>query len=133
MRKRLYATVLTVFAGIIIGTALAMVGHTSTADATTGDIIPHSPSSVSVPNTAPSIPQSPPKEKISSEKTMTQGYYIKAYNGMVSVIKEGDSTPEMIFDIHIKMLPELDQAELIEGIYVDSYEGMTKMIEDYIS
>ena len=142
MGKRLYATALTVFSGILIGTGLAMVGHTSTADATTRDQL--SPStSASVPATidepipdptiAPNPAPTPEESQVAASETKGNGYYIKAYNDMVSVIQEGETTPELIFDIHIKMLPELDQKQLIEGIYADNYEEMTKMVEDYIS
>ena len=61
------------------------------------------------------------------------GYYIRDWNGRVSIIRDGEETPEMIFDIYTRLLPEYDQQQLKEGLYVESYEELTAMIEDYIS
>ncbi len=39
----------------------------------------------------------------------------------------------MIFDIFLRTLPEMDQQLLQEGIQVETYEELTRLIEDYIS
>ena len=41
--------------------------------------------------------------------------------------------PEMIFDIFVRTLPEMDQELLRQGIRVETYEELTRLIEDYIS
>ena len=61
------------------------------------------------------------------------GYYIRDWNGRVCIIRDGEETPEMIFDIYTRLLPEYDQQQLQKGLYVESYEELTAMIEDYIS
>lgn len=61
------------------------------------------------------------------------GYLLGAYNGRVSVLSPETGEPEMIFDIFLRTLPEMDQQLLQEGIQVETYEELTRLIEDYIS
>ena len=68
-------------------------------------------------------PQEPPRE----------GYLLRDYRGRLAVVKAGEKTPEMIFDVYTKTLPEADQSMLAEGIYVESYEELLSLIEDYVS
>ena len=65
-------------------------------------------------------PQEPPRE----------GYLLRDYRGRLAVVKAGE---EMIFDVYTKTLPEADQSMLAEGIYVESYEELLSLIEDYVS
>ena len=39
----------------------------------------------------------------------------------------------MIFDIFVRTLPDPDQQLLRQGIEVETYEELTRLIEDYIS
>ena len=61
------------------------------------------------------------------------GYLLGEYNGRVSVLSPGTREPEMIFDIFVRTLPDPDQQLLRQGIEVETYEELTRLIEDYIS
>lgn len=123
MVKRVFAATGTVCLGIAIGVLLAFAGHSGTATAAMPQAAPL--------GEAASLSDLP--ESGSSQPAQEPGYYIKDYQGRVAVLKDGSQVPEMIFDIPTKMLPELDRIELARGIYVESYEEMLKLVEDYIS
>lgn len=117
---------LTITAGVLAGVLLAIAGHSTSAIAA-----PMSSSASLLPDPT-SMSGSEIPEKSSSSQPES-GYYIKEYKGRVAVVRVGSDTPEMIFDIHTKMLPELDRKQLSDGIYVKSYEEMLRLVEDYIS
>lgn len=60
-------------------------------------------------------------------------YTIVDYNGKVSVVRRGEDTPYEIFDTYTSSLPEIDQAELKEGVRIYSDAQLQKAIEDYTS
>ena len=41
--------------------------------------------------------------------------------------------PRMEFDVPVRVLPEFDQRQLEAGIYVEDYQTLVSLIEDYIS
>ena len=126
MVKKMITAALTITAGILAGVLLAIAGHSTSAIA--------APMSSSV-NVLPEPRYSSGSEITdnSSSSQPVSGYYIKEYKGRVAVVRAGNDTPEMIFDIHTKMLPDLDRKQLSDGIYVESYEEMLRLVEDYIS
>ena len=67
------------------------------------------------------------------DNLVREGYLLRDYHGRLAVVKAGEETPEMIFDVYTKTLPEADQSMLAEGIYVESYEELLSLIEDYVS
>ena len=71
--------------------------------------------------------EEPPEEEVAA------GYLLGEYNGRVSVLSPDTREPEMIFDIFVRTLPDADQQLLRQGIRVDTYEELTRLIEDYIS
>lgn len=131
MIKRIVLTITTVFAGVAVGVLLALAGHSdSLAAAEPAPPPPQATSQMTIPQSDSGmlIPQEP------AEATTTQGgYFIKEYGGRVSVIKDGSDVPEMIFDIQTKLLPEVDRQQLSQGIYVETYEELIRLVEDYIS
>lgn len=129
MLKRAMLTIVTVFAGVAVGVLLALGGH---SDSLAAAEPPPAPREVSSEIGAPATIGAPiPPEEVSS--TAAGGYFIKEYSGRVSVIKDGSEVPEMIFDIQTKLLPEVDRRQLSEGIYVETYEELIRLVEDYIS
>ena len=60
-------------------------------------------------------------------------YTIIDYNGKVSVMRRGEDTPYEVFDTYTDSLPEIDQAELKEGVRIYSDAQLQKAIEDYTS
>ena len=61
------------------------------------------------------------------------GYLLRSYDGRLAVFREGSDTPEMIFDVYTRLLPQSDRERLEEGISAPDYETLTRLIEDYIS
>ena len=61
------------------------------------------------------------------------GYLLRDYEGRLAIFREESNTPEMIFDVYTRLLPQADQERLTEGISAPDYETLTRLIEDYIS
>ena len=117
MAKRLTLTFIAVFSAVFLGVWLASFGPARTPAAEPQSQVVKEPVSSSDP----------------ASGSQEDGYYIVDYNGRVSVIRAGEEVPEMIFDIFTRTLPEVDQRQLEEGVYVGSYEELTRRVEDYIS
>lgn len=130
MIKRVALTIITVFAGVAVGVLLAIAGRgDSFAAAEPAPAAPRVSSSITVPiHDGVTIPPESTVSPVSKD-----GYFIKEYKGRVSVIKGDSEVPEMIFDIQTKLLPEIDRKQLSEGIYVETYEELIRLVEDYIS
>ena len=79
--------------------------------------------------------QSPSVGAMDIESTQKEdpGYYLIDYMGRIAVIKSGEETPDIIFDVYTKTLPSTDRESLTKGIYVEDIESLEKIIEDYIS
>lgn len=60
-------------------------------------------------------------------------YLLRIEGGRLTVYLKGEQEPQMEFDIAVRTLPELDQRQLEEGIYVPDYPTLVALIEDYIS
>lgn len=75
----------------------------------------------------------PPIEKEPEPIHSPSGYLLRSYDGRLAVFREGSDTPEMIFDVYTRLLPQSDRERLEEGISAPDYETLTRLIEDYIS
>ena len=72
-------------------------------------------------------------EPPSGSEAAAQAYEIREYNGQIAVFLAGGDEPQMVLETQVKFLPDLDRAQLAEGIRVQGYEELTRLIEDYIS
>ena len=61
------------------------------------------------------------------------GYVLRSYEGRLAIFREGGDTPEMIFDVYTRLLPQADRERLEAGITAPDYETLTRLIEDYTS
>lgn len=122
MVKRFLVTGGVVLAAIALGAALAIVPRMDSLSA---------PPQYMVEKEEQPSPEGPASAQ--EESSPSSGYLLGAYNGRVSVLSPDTQEPEMIFDIFLRTLPELDQQLLQEGIRVETYEELTRLIEDYIS
>lgn len=127
MLKRFFVTVAAILAALTAGAALAVLPRTepilSTAPrAASGSTAPES----AAPSPAEEQPPSPSSQE-------AKGYVLGAFDGRVSVLSPDTGEPEMIFDIFLRTLPDADQQLLREGIRVETYSELTRLIEDYIS
>ncbi len=97
------------------------------------------------PQNSLSAPSQPPLEAFSpitpsshsetpqTSSSATEGYWLRSDEGRLGVFLEGSDTPEMVFDVYIKHLPQADRLALEQGLYVEGYEQLVGLIEDYIS
>lgn len=132
MAKRLMMTLGIVIAAILLGVGLSLMAAGRTAK----ELSP--PATLSSEQTA-DAPKSPapqaekPAPGAAADETGSSGYLLRAYEGRIAVFREGSTTPDLIFDVYTRMLPQPDQAALEVGILVQDYEELTRLIEDYIS
>lgn len=62
-----------------------------------------------------------------------ESYLLRAYEGKLAVFTSDLVTPDLVFDVYVRTLPEYDQEQLERGIRVGTYEELTGLVEDYIS
>lgn len=60
-------------------------------------------------------------------------YTIKAYEGKLAVFSGKNETPDIVFDVYLNQLPEYDRQQIINGIFVESYDKLISLIEDFTS
>ncbi|MBC8569452.1 hypothetical protein [Zongyangia hominis] len=60
-------------------------------------------------------------------------YVLKDYGGKLAVFEANSVTPDIVFNVYTKNLPEFDVKELKSGVYVRDSEELGRLIEDYIS
>lgn len=123
MLKRLVTTVVMISAAIAAGVGLAVLPRVDAA-AAPQLLVEELPQDG--PGALDESQEEPPEE-------VAAGYLLGEYNGRVSVLSPDTREPEMIFDIFVRTLPDADQQLLRQGIRVDTYEELTRLIEDYIS
>lgn len=80
------------------------------------------------------------QSELSSEKIVEEDiseenykYLLKNYDGKLALYFYGEKNPEKVFDVYIKTLPEYDQIQLDDGVFVESYEKLLVLLEDYSS
>ena len=124
MLKRLVTTVVMISAAIAAGEGLAVLPRVDAA-AAPQLLVEEQPQDG--PGSLEESQEEPPEEEVAA------GYLLGEYKGRVSVLSPDTREPEMIFDIFVRTLPDADQQLLRQGIRVDTYEELTRLIEDYIS
>ena len=117
LKRRFFITVITILAAISAGVALAAIPRMERLA-----VLPQAAEEKELPASSSPASQAEPA-----------GYLLGEYNGRVSVLTPDTREPEMIFDIFVRTLPEMDQELLRQGIRVETYEELTRLIEDYIS
>lgn len=60
-------------------------------------------------------------------------YLLRTYQGKLAVFTTNLAQPDLVFDVYVRTLPPYDKQQLDKGIRVESYEKLTKLVEDYIS
>ena len=125
MVKRYFAAFAAVALAIAAGAALALVPRL--------DTLAQPPALGVAKDPFPEAPPAVREEEADPAPQDQTGYLLGEYNGRVSVLSPATREPEMIFDIFVRTLPDPDQQLLREGIRVETYEELTRLIEDYIS
>ena len=91
------------------------------------------PQQTAEPTVPEPLPAETPVDTPPQEPEPPGGYRLQSYNGRLAIFREGSDTPEMIFDVYTRLLPQADRDRLEQGITAPDYETLTRLIEDYIS
>lgn len=62
-----------------------------------------------------------------------QYYYLREYNGKVAVFSEDGKTPDTVYDVYLRNLPDEDRKLLENGLRANNEDELQKLIEDYTS
>ena len=118
-RNHLWITLCSVIAAIGIGIGVGIFsGDSPDAKERTKDFAAEITADVSQ-----EVPVVPAKEQ----------YIIKGYEGKLAVFIGDKSEPEILFDVYLHHLPDVDRLKLQEGIRVDDYQELLRLLEDYTS
>ena len=60
-------------------------------------------------------------------------YLLSSYEGKLAVYRSQETDPFMVFQVYLHNLPEQDQKALKEGLEVEDYRELDRLIEDYTS
>lgn len=125
MPRRIILSLTIAIAALLLGLVLAFFSRSASSPQPQ----PSSDPRQTTHSAAPPIEKEPEPEPIHSPS----GYLLRSYDGRLAVFREGSDTPEMIFDVYTRLLPQSDRERLEEGISAPDYETLTRLIEDYIS
>lgn len=122
MDKRFVCTVLAVL--LVTAGTTALVRHTET------------PPAAQIDETVSGIDH--PEEGLGAQPVQEEEpewqYMIREYEGRIAVFTaESGEEPEVVWETLVKYLPDYDQAQLKQGIPVNSYQDLVARIEDYVS
>ena len=131
MAKRMLFSLAVVITALLLGLVLSFAARGS------APAVPEEPSPAQQQTAEPTAPEPLPAETPvdtqPQEPEPQGGYRLQSYNGRLAIFREGSDTPEMIFDVYTRLLPQADRDRLEQGIPAPDYETLTRLIEDYIS
>lgn len=131
MAKRMLFSLAVVIAALLLGLVLSFAARGS------APAVPEEPSPAQQQTAEPTAPEPLPAETpVDTQPQQPEpqgGYRLQSYNGRLAIFREGSDTPEMIFDVYTRLLPQADRDRLEQGITAPDYETLTRLIEDYIS
>ncbi len=87
----------------------------------------------SVATFVPSAAKNEPPTAAEVTKSEYTGYIIKDFYGKVAVFRSGEDNPIQITDTLTSSLPELDRAQLSDGVTADDEAQLKRLLEDYCS
>ena len=61
------------------------------------------------------------------------GFLLGVHNGRIALWIDGDAAPRKVFPYPVSALPSQTQAELTQGIRVDSMEDLDRLLENILS
>ena len=131
MAKRMLFSLAVVIAALLLGLVLSFAARGS-APAVPQEP-PPAPQQTAEPTVPEPLPAETPVDTQPQEPEPQSGYRLQSYNGRLAIFREGSDTPEMIFDVYTRLLPQADRDRLEQGITAPDYETLTRLIEDYIS
>ena len=132
MAKRMLFSLAVVIAALLLGLVLSFAARGS-APAVPEEPSPAPQQPAAEPTVPEPLPAETPVDTQPQEPEPQGGYLLQSYNGRLAIFREGSDTPEMIFDVYTRLLPQADRERLEQGITAPDYETLTRLIEDYIS
>ena len=109
MPRRIVLSLAVAIAALLLGLVLAFLSRGSTPQ----------PQPEPQPQEEPISPSRPVENPLPDEPEEPQnpaGYLLRDYEGRLAIFREESNTPEMIFDVYTRLLPQADQERLTEGI-----------------
>ena len=132
MAKRMLFSLAVVITALLLGLVLSFAARGS-APAVPAEPSPAPQQPAAEPTVPEPLPAETPVDPPPQEPEPQGGYRLQSYNGRLAIFREGSDTPEMIFDVYTRLLPQADRDRLEQGITAPDYETLTRLIEDYIS
>lgn len=68
--------------------------------------------------------QLPAQEQAKQVPVGEYEYILREHEGRLAVFLKDKDTPEMVFDVYVRLLPEYDRGQLNQGVYVKDYEEL---------
>ena len=126
MSRRIILSLAVAIAALLLGLVLAFVSRS------------RAPQPLSQPEqTQQAAPPAQQAETPVPDEPLTlpdpAGYVLRSYNGRLAIFQSGSESPEMIFDVYTRLLPQADRERLESGISAPDYETLARLIEDYTS
>ena len=131
MAKRMLFSLAVVITALLLGLVLSFAARGS-APAVPEEPFP-APQHTAEPTVPEPLPAETPVDTQPQEPEPQSGYRLQSYNGRLAIFREGSDTPEMIFAVYTRLLPQAARERLEQGIPAPDYETLTRLIEDYIS
>lgn len=83
------------------------------------------------PDGASHQPAVEPQQNVSQASPAQPRYRLVGHEGKLAVFIVGKSEPEIVLNVYLHHLPDVDRLQLEEGIEVDDYQQLLRLIEDY--
>lgn len=122
MSRRIILSLAVAIAALLLGLVLAFVSRSRAPQ-------PEQPQQTAPPAQQAETPV--PDEPLTVPDPA--GYVLRSYNGRLAIFQNGSESPEMIFDVYTRLLPQADRERLESGISAPDYETLARLIEDYTS
>lgn len=135
MKNRILLTTLVIAAALLAGTLLALLDSRIENEKEPSAESSSRSSSTQISESAlivvDEVPQS--GSAAASRSQPDGGYWLTVYDGRLAAVRDGQTQPEIIYDVFVRVLPECDRLALEAGIYAATREELDALAEDYIS
>ena len=122
MPRRIVLSLAVAIAALLLGLVLAFLSRGSTPQ----------PQPEPQPQEEPIPPAQPVENPLPNEPEEPQnpaGYLLRDYEGRLAIFREESNTPEMIFDVYTRLLPQADQETVeVDGVTYRKRDDLTVIL-----
>ena len=122
MPRRIVLSLAVAIAALLLGLVLAVLSRGSTPQ----------PQPEPQPQEEPISPSRPVENPLPDEPEEPQnpaGYLLRDYEGRLAIFREESNTPEMIFDVYTRLLPQADQETVeVDGVTYRKKSRLTTIL-----